>query len=304
MYVFLSLLRYLASGNTLADLYYTYRIGVSTLSDIIQSVCTSIWTVLKNESIPQPTTERLMEIAEKFEENANFPNCFGSVDGKHVRVIKPQHSGSLCFNYKEYFSVVLMAVADSQYKFVYVDIGSYGKDSDPTVFSNSTFWKAIVSGELKLPESKHLPNDGGVTVPYVLVGDEAFGLHPNLMRPFGGKMLSVQKRVFNYRLTRARRFVECTFGILTNKWRIFHRPLNVSLDFATKIIQACCVLHNFVRDRDGYAFEDTLSVAGFQDCDAERQNQRGGLQATNIRQKFAEYFMSEQGSLPWQMSKI
>ncbi|XP_047485913.1 uncharacterized protein LOC125036997 [Penaeus chinensis] len=221
MYVIFSLLRYLASGNTLTDLYYTYSIGFSTLSDIIQSV-------LKNESIPQLTTERLMEIAEKFEENANFPICFGSVDGKHIRVIKPQHSGSLCFNYKDCFSVVLMAVADSQYKFVYDDIGSYGKDSDPTVFSNSTFWKAIVSGELKLPESKHLPNDGGVTVPYVLVGDEAFGLHPNLMRPFGGKMTSVQKRVFNYRLTRAR-FVECTFGILTNKWRIFHRPLNVSL---------------------------------------------------------------------------
>lgn len=92
MYVFLSLLRYLAIGNTFADLYYTYRIGVSTLSDIIQSVCTSIWTILKNESIPQPTTGRLMEIAEKFEENADFPNCFGSFDGKHVRVIKPQHS--------------------------------------------------------------------------------------------------------------------------------------------------------------------------------------------------------------------
>lgn len=73
-------------------------------------------------------------------------------------------------------------------------------------------------------------------MPYVLVCDEAFGLHPNLKRPFGGKMLSVQKRVFKYRLTRVRRFVECTFDILTNKWRIFHRPLNVSLslDLARK----------------------------------------------------------------------
>lgn len=82
-----------------------------------------------------------------------------------------------------------MAVADSQYQFVYLDIGSYGKDSDPIVFSHSTFWKAIVNGKLKLPEQQHLPYAQGIKVPHVLVGDEAFGLHPNLMRPFGGKML-------------------------------------------------------------------------------------------------------------------
>ena len=114
----------------------------------------------------------------------------------------------------------------------------------------------------------------------------------------------MQKRVFNYRFIRAKGFVECTFGILTNKWRTFHRSLNVSLDFATTVIQACCVVCNFVRDRDGYAFEDTVSVAGFQDYDGERQNQRGVLQATNIRHKFAEYFITEQGSLAWQRSKI
>lgn len=83
-------------------------------------------------------------------------------------------------------------------------------------------------------------------------------------------------------------------------------PLAVKCFFGlcNKIIQECCVLHNFVRERDGYAFEDTLCIVGFQDCDAERQNQRGGLQAIGIRQKFAEYFMSEQGSLAWQMSII
>lgn len=102
-----------------------------------------------------------------FAKKAHFPNCFGSVDGKHVRVIKPQHSGSLCLNYKEYFSVVLMVVGDSEYKFVYVDIGSHGKDSDPTVFSNSTFWKAVINGELKLPEPNQVPNDEGAAVPYV-----------------------------------------------------------------------------------------------------------------------------------------
>lgn len=60
----------------------------------------------------------------------------------------------------------------------------------------------------------------------------------------------------------------------------------------------------FVKERDGFTFEDTLTVTGFQDCATGRQNHRGGLQATDVRQKFAEYFMSDQGSVPWQMSKI
>lgn len=49
---------------------------------------------------------------------------------------------------------------------------------------------------------------------YVIVADEAFGMTENLMRPYGGKMLSYEKKIFNYRLTLARRYVECTFGIM------------------------------------------------------------------------------------------
>lgn len=52
--------------------------------------------------------------------------------------------------------------------------------------------------------------------------------------------------IFNYRLSRASRCIECAFGILTNKWRVLHQPLIVTINFAD-IIKACCILHNFVR---------------------------------------------------------
>lgn len=63
---------------------------------------------------------------------------------------------------------------------------------------------------------------------------------------------------FNYRLSRARRYVECAFGILANKWRILHRAMNVQYEFATDIIKACCVLHNFVLNRDGVQASDDI----------------------------------------------
>ena len=67
-------------------------------------------------------------IALHFEKVANFPHCLGAVDGKHIRIICPYHSGSMFYNYKEYYSVILMAIADSQYRFTYVNIGSFGKE--------------------------------------------------------------------------------------------------------------------------------------------------------------------------------
>jgi hypothetical protein len=161
------------------------------------------------------------------------------------------------WNYKDYYSVVLMAVADSNYRFVYVNIGSYGKDCDSTIFKRSALWKSIVTGALDLPEQRSLPGTEGPAVPFVLVGDEAFGLHNHLLRPFGGPQLSDQKKFFNYRLSSARRYVECSFGILSNKWRILHRAINVEPDFGVDIVKACVVLHNFIRDRDGFPIEET-----------------------------------------------
>ena len=162
-----------------------------------------------------------------------------------------------------------MAVADSKYRFVYVNVGSFGKDCDSSIFKQSTLWNSVITNTLQLPDEKCLPGSESPKVPYFFVGDEAFGLHKHLLRPYGGTHLTLEKRIFNYRLCRARRYVECAFGILSNKWRIFHRPINVDPDFAVDIIKACIVLHNFVRDRDGFLAEDTTTITGLEDLPGE-----------------------------------
>ncbi|XP_025420197.1 uncharacterized protein LOC112690399 [Sipha flava] len=132
------------------------------------------------------------------------------------------------------------------------------KNSDSSTFKNSNFYEKIIKKELSIPEDSVLPEASDFKLPYIIVGDEAFGLSHNIIRP-AGKNLPFKKRVFNYRLSVARRFIECAFGIMSNKWRIFHRPLNVSKPFAENIIKACVLLHNFVRVRDSNSlrFEDT-----------------------------------------------
>jgi len=123
---------------------------------------------------------------------------------------------------------------------------------------------------LELPSERPLSGTEGPNV-----GDEGFALNRNMLRPFGGSNLSVKKRVYSHRLCRARRYVECAFVILSNKWRIFQRPLNGSPDFALDIVKACVVLHNFVRERDSYEFEYALTVTGLEDV-PDGQSVRGG----------------------------
>jgi len=106
-----------------------------------------------------------------------------------------------------------MAVADTNYCFVYVDIGSYGKDCDSTVFKRSTLWTNM----LELPSERTLSETEGPNVPHFFVGDEGFALNRNILRPFGGSNLSVKKRVYNCRLCRARSYVERAIAILSNK---------------------------------------------------------------------------------------
>jgi len=102
----------------------------------------------------------------------------------------------------------------------------------------------------------------------MIVGVKAFALSEHVVTPYPNRNLSVQQRIYNYRLTRAHRMVECAFGILANKWRIFHRPLDVTPQFCDSIVKACCILHSFVPRNDGFQLEDTFYESNFESIQA------------------------------------
>ena len=76
--------------------------------------------------MPPPTKEDWIQIEEKFCTGWNFPKGIGTLDGKHIVIQAPNNSGSLFFNYKGTFSIVLVALADPDCHFTCVDIGNYG----------------------------------------------------------------------------------------------------------------------------------------------------------------------------------
>lgn len=139
-----------------------------------------------NEMLPKPTEEMWKHIANDFYTMWNFPNCLGAIDGKHIIIQAPPNSGSLYFNYKKTFSIVLLALVDAHCNFIAVDVGAYGKNSDGGIFVNSNLGRAFQRDSLFIPKNTALPGTH-TSAPYVIVGDEAFPLKTNLMRPYPGQ---------------------------------------------------------------------------------------------------------------------
>lgn len=241
--------RFLATG-TFKTIGHSFRMGFSTVSQIVTQVCNAIIQILQPICMPNPNEEIWKEAAAGYFERCQFPNCVGSVDGKHVTIKCPPNSGSTYFCYKSKFSIVPLSIVGPDYKFICVDVGGYGKNSDGRILDESQMGKMLKTNTLNLPKPKPLPGQQ-LTTPHCLVGDEAFSLSPFIMKPFSQRQAkrSARLRRSNYRLSRARGIVENAFGILVQKWRLFHRPLEVSPDLVRTIDMATCVLHNFLREK-------------------------------------------------------
>lgn len=239
--------------------------------------------------------------------------------------------GSEHYNYKFGHSVVLLAVADAKYKFIIVDVGARGRESDGGVFSRSDFGQLYENRQLQLP-SPVFNEDIGCHLPYVFVGDAAFALDTHMMKPFGETPgYKPEETIFNYRLSRARRVVENSFGILASRFRVFRSNIIGSETLVQNIILAATALHNLHLIREdslppkqriylppGYA--DTLRSNGKikqgrwrnENKDQERvifkklarQNQENinFEEAFYIREKFVELFLK--CPLPWQYDEV
>nr|CAI5829776.1 unnamed protein product [Callosobruchus analis] len=247
--------RYLASGCTFTDLYYTYRLGLATILNIVYETCHAIWQCFCSTHMSLPTIEEWKNIALDFYNKWNFPNCIGCIDGKHIRIKCPKKTGSTFFNYKSYFSIVLQGIADANNKFIAVEVGAYDRQSDGRTFSDSNIYQRLEAKTLNIPGNENIPSTN-IPAPYVLLGDDACPLKTYLLKPYSRQRLGIEERIFNYRLSRARRCVECAFGILVAKWRCLKTELQIAPDKVDIIVKCVCLLHNIIIDMEGLSSLD------------------------------------------------
>ncbi|XP_005108687.1 protein ALP1-like [Aplysia californica] len=293
-------LRFLATGESARSLHYQFRMGDSTVRKVVYDTCERLWEKLLDKEMPHPTETTLKEEANAFENMWQFPHCLGAVDGKHINIEIPPNSGSAFLNYnKKDFSIVLQGVADAKANFLAVDVGESGNHSDGGIFKHSSFGRALLQQQLPLPQPDAVM---GEVLPYVFVADEAYPLHPNIMRPFPARGLDDRRRYFNYRLSRARRVVECAFGIMAQRWGVLKTTMRVNPDKARKIILACCILHNFVRRQQDESVDSAAEEASTDENPFQQQRSitersmsstgRPPQEAMEVREKFANLFVT------------
>lgn len=194
-----------------------------------------------------------------------------------------------------------MLWVDADYKFIYIGVGSQGSASDSAIFKNSTTGRRHRENLLNIPIGRTLPNDENRKImPFCIVGDEAFGLSKNILRPFSKRGLTVAKRIFNY-VDRIMSIIKDSFSnYIKEHVKCWNALLEYCVingeEFCDKIVMACCILHNY-GVRGGVQFTDTAYECTLSNTSTHQWHRN--ISSVNIRNYFTSCFISPQGSVPW-----
>ena len=313
-------LRHLASGDKYASMKFGFRVPHNSISLIVREVCQAIRDTYKDELMTCPTTpDGWRPIIDEFNTRWNFPHCCGAIDGKHIAIRKPPLSGSTYYNYKGFFSIVLLAVVGPDYKFWYVDVGTPGSASDAQIYNRSNLKEAMETNDIGFPDPEILPHDNQDPVPYFIVGDDAFALSTFLMKPFSRRGIDLDARIFNYRLCRARRISENGFGILVNRFQCLLTTMGQRPETVKLIAETCCLLHNLMRERYprmqnallDYEDEDHNIIPGRWRRERRKLTELERITGPNTTRRakrqrllLKHYLNSSVGRVPWQRQQV
>lgn len=204
----------LTSSAEMRSISHIFGVGISTVH-IVHAVVTRYKGLIKF-----PTTrESLLKTAQEFEDLCQYPLCIGSLDGCHIPCSPPKEQATDYYNYKGWYSSVLLAVCNARYLFSFVHIGTPGRSNDGFIFRHSYLHEELKS---KTRYYRRLGKKVGHTiVPLHLIADSAFPLEPFLMKPYPehSKMPDTERQ-FNFRLSSARRVIENAFGRLKGRFQI------------------------------------------------------------------------------------
>ncbi|XP_046863059.1 protein ALP1-like [Xenia sp. Carnegie-2017] len=220
--------------------------GVSTVSTIMQKLCQLLVEYLWNETISKNMPKCQTDLEKKIvdmEELWQFPCSWAVLNGCHIPMKCPTPGGLQAFNeyhnYKNFYSIVLMALVDANYQFVWGSCGFPGNSHDAIISQSTNLWNSIQEGMLP---SMHKHVDKLEILPLILA-DSAFPLRNWLMKPYSNAVLSHIQKFFNYRLSRARMVTEYAFGQL-GRWRVLLRKNEGNMDHVRISVFACMVLHS------------------------------------------------------------
>lgn len=120
-----------AEDRTVGNLFGVSR---SSVSIIFREFCDVVLSELEPRFVRFPKVDQLEDHMQRFTAVTGFPQGVGALDGCHIEICPPKEYAADYHNYKGWYSMILLAVVDHNYKFLYANVGSPGRNHDSAVF--------------------------------------------------------------------------------------------------------------------------------------------------------------------------
>ncbi|XP_050547929.1 putative nuclease HARBI1 [Daktulosphaira vitifoliae] len=238
----LTALRFFASGSYQQDIGENRASSVSqpSVSKCITEVCNAFnMPTIFNKYVKFPSTlNELNHLRQEFTNEYGIPGVIGIVDCTHVAIVPPQTNGPcpehIYVNRKNYHSINVQLICDSNMGILNVNAKYPGSTHDSYIWRRSNVSSVM--------EKMH---DEGMRS-YYLLGDSGYALKPWLLTPLHNPDPSTPEGRYNEWICKTRSLIERTNGLLKMRFRCLlkHRVLHYHPIKASKIINACVVLHN------------------------------------------------------------
>ncbi|XGW21998.1 hypothetical protein V3C99_004731 [Haemonchus contortus] len=285
-------LRYVGHGYTFAALAEEVHCGVSTVQGIVCEVAGAIRSALHDEAFPPLTRQQLEDVAIKTLVRYDYPRAVGFMDGKHINIKKPAHSGGTYYNYKGNHSIILLALVDCDHRILAFDVGAPGRVGDAGVYMRSNIKRMVDNNDHLFPPTRNLGNVGPVQ--YHILVDCGFAQGYRFVRPYThARADTPSKRRFNAKHSSARQVVESTFGMLSKRFGLLQNTIQMEATRAAEIVTSLLVLHNLIigwraddRDVEGMPVNRELEPLE----EVRREVEGGAQDAVRARELIRTYF--------------
>ena len=206
--------------------------------------------------MPPITHERLQRALDSFAAHKRtIPGILGAIDGLHIRILRMMGQRSAYWNYKHnVYTLACQGIAMGNLEFLDFATGFTGGTNDAGMWHQTSFGKGWQHGTGPLAEIlstfpvsfSFRDNNSRVHYKPFLIGDGAYPLLPNLIKPFEGQQLSPFREQANRLVSGRRSTIERAFGVLLMRWGLLRKGINSTPHCAVVIINACVALHNYL----------------------------------------------------------
>ena len=282
---------YLATNSDYLTIGHLFGVSKATVCLAVKNVCSAIVKMLLPKYIYIPSGAELKSVVDGFSNDLGFPQCAGVIDGTHIPIAAPIDFLADYYNRKGFHSILMQGTVNHLGQFIDINVGWPWRVHDARVFVNSSLYERGEKGIL-FPDWKQ--TIGNFDVPLLVLGDPAYPLLPWLLKAYiDNGALTIDEKLFNYRLSKARVNVEHAYGRLKGRWRCLLTRNNTCIEDLPCLVAACCVLHNMCEEKNDTFDEDWIPDTQH-DCSQNRTQSESqsclSLSGKNVRCMLTTYF--------------